>query len=102
MRPRSSSSAWSGMSISKERMSVDAWAVVVMALLHRRRGEEVDEQFVDACGLVVMHPVRRVRQALHAVEVGHVVAVRLREIRAEVGVALAPDDQRRRRDRAKL
>ena len=35
-----------------------------------------------------MHPVRRVRQALDAVEVGHVVAVRLGEVRAEVGIAL--------------
>jgi hypothetical protein len=38
--------------------------------------------------LVVMHPVRRVGQALNAVEVGYVVAVGLREVEAEVGIAL--------------
>jgi hypothetical protein len=38
------------------------------------RGEEVDEQLIDAFSLVVMNPMRRVRQALDAVEVGHVVA----------------------------
>src|SRR3954451_10473576 len=52
--------------------------------------------------LVLMHPVRRVRQALHAVEVRYVVAVWLGQFGAEVGIALAPDDQCRRRDRAKL
>ena len=67
-----------------------------------RRGEEVDKQLVDAFSLVVMHPMRRVGQALHAVEVGHVVAVGLGEFGAEVGIALPPDDQCRRRDRAKL
>src|SRR5919201_1921347 len=67
-----------------------------------RRGEEVDKQFVDAFGLVVMHPVRRVGQALHAVEVGHIVALGLGEVGAEVGIALPPDHQCRRRDRAKL
>src|SRR6478672_13672312 len=65
-------------------------------------GEEVDKQLVDAFRLVVMHPVRGVGQALHAVEVGYVVAVGLGEFGAEVGIALPPDDQRRRRDRAKL
>jgi hypothetical protein len=49
-----------------------------------------------------MHPVRRVGQALDAVEVGHVVAVGLGELGAEVGIALPPDDQSRRRDRKKL
>src|SRR5439155_22964125 len=61
-----------------------------------RGGEEVDKQLVDAFGLVVMHPVRRVGQALHAVEVGYVVAVGLGEVGAEVGIALPPDHQRRR------
>jgi mannitol 2-dehydrogenase len=42
-----------------------------------RGGEEVDQQLVDAFRLVVMHPVRRVGQALHAVEVGYVVVVGL-------------------------
>ena len=40
-------------------------------------GEKVDEQLVDAFVLVVMDPVRGVGQALDAVEVGHVVVVRL-------------------------
>ena len=65
-------------------------------------GEEVDEQLVDALSFVVMHPMRSVGQALHAVEVGHVIAVGLGEVGAEVGIALPPDDQRRRRNRAKL
>src|ERR671930_399483 len=67
-----------------------------------RGGEEVDKQLVDAFGPVVMHPVRGFGQALDAVEVGYVVTVGLGKVGAEVGVALAPDDQRRRRDRAKL
>src|SRR5205823_9643667 len=67
-----------------------------------RGGEEVDKQLVDAFSLVVMHPVRRVGQALHAVEVGYVVAVGLGQFGAEVGIALPPDDQCRGRDRAKL
>ena len=68
----------------------------------RRGGEEVDEQLVDAFSLVVMYPVRRVGQALHAVEVRHVVAAGLGEVRAEVGIAFPPDDQRRRRERVEL
>ena len=43
----------------------------------RPSGEEVDEQLIDALGLVMVHPVRRVGQAFHAVEVGHVFAVGL-------------------------
>ena len=53
-----------------------------------RGGEEVDEQVVDLFSLVVMDPVRRVGQALHTVEVWHVVAVGLGEVGAEVGIAL--------------
>ena len=60
-------------------------------------GEEVDEQLVDALGLVVMHPVGRVGQALDT-EVGHVLVVRLGQLGAEVAVALPPDDQGARRD----
>ena len=63
------------------------------------RGEEVDEQLVDALGLVVVDPVRRVGQALDAVEVRHVLRVRFRQIRTEVAVLLAPDDEGRGRDR---
>jgi hypothetical protein len=40
-------------------------------------GEEVDEQLGDALSLVVMDPVRRVGQALDAVQVGYVVVVGL-------------------------
>src|SRR6266404_298785 len=58
-----------------------------------RGGEEVDEQLVDAFSLVVMHPVRRVGWALHAVEVGYVVTVGLGECGAEVGIAVPPNDQ---------
>ena len=65
-------------------------------------GEEVDEQLVNAFGLVVMDPMRRVGKSLDPVEVGYVIAVRLGEIGAEVGVALPPDHQRRRRDRTQL
>ena len=43
------------------------------------RSEEVDEQLVDALGLVVVDPVRRVGQALDAVEVGDVLVVGLGE-----------------------
>jgi hypothetical protein len=56
-------------------------------------GEEVDEQLVDTFSLVVMHPMRRLGQALDAVEVGHVSAVGLGELWAEVAIALPPDDQ---------
>src|ERR1700710_2524467 len=60
--------------------------------------EEIDEQLVDALGLVVVDPVRGVGQALDAVEVGHVVVVRLGERGTEVAVAFAPDDEGGRRD----
>ena len=45
---------------------------------------------VHALSLVVMHPVRGVRQALDAVEVGHVVVLGLGELGAEVAVAFPP------------
>jgi hypothetical protein len=45
-------------------------------------GEEVDKQLIDALSFVVMHPMRRVSQALDPVEVGHVSAVRLGEVGA--------------------
>jgi hypothetical protein len=41
----------------------------------------------------VVDPVRRVGQALDAVEAGHIVAVRLAHSGAEVAIALAPDEQ---------
>ena len=65
-------------------------------LLCRGRGKEVDEELVDAFGPVVMHPMGSIVQALDALEVGHVVVVGLGEVGAEVGIALSPDDQRRR------
>src|SRR5262245_14913339 len=52
--------------------------------------------------LVVMDPMRSLGQALDAVEAGHVVALGLGELGAEVPIALSPDDQRGRRDRANL
>src|SRR4051794_19767102 len=46
--------------------------------------------------------MRRVGQAPDAVEIGDVLVVGLGEIRPEVAILLAPDDQGRRRDRLKL
>ena len=66
-----------------------------------RGSEKLGEQLVDALVLVVMDPVRGVGQALDAVEVGHVVVVGFGEFGVEVVIALAPDDQGGRRDRAK-
>jgi hypothetical protein len=63
-------------------------------------GEEVGEQLGDALVLVVVDPVRGAGQALDPVEVGHVVAVGLGQILAEVAVALPPDDEGRRADGA--
>ena len=63
-----------------------------------RGGEELDQQLVDALGLVVVDPVRGVGQALDAVEVGHVIAVGLGQVRAEVAIPLPPNDERGRRD----
>ena len=65
------------------------------------RGEEVDEQLVDALSLVVVDPVRCAGQALDAVEVRDVLGMGLGELAAEVAVALPPDDQGGRGDRAK-
>jgi len=65
-------------------------------------GEEVDEQLVDAFGLVVMHPMRRLGQAFDTVQVGHVVVVGFGEFWAEVAITLPPDDQGGRREWAKL
>src|SRR5437764_3722701 len=64
-----------------------------------RGSEIVDQQLRDARRLVVMHPMRRVGQALDAIQVGYVVAVGLGQVFAEEPVALPPDDQRRRLDR---
>ena len=44
----------------------------------------------NALGLVVVHPVRGVGQALDAVQVGYVVVVGFGEFGAEVVIALAP------------
>src|SRR3954447_15576677 len=81
MRRLSSASSSSGVSTWKGRMSVPVWAVVLITTSMVgtcgsgwpplcRGGEEVDKQLVDAFRLVVMHPVRRVGQALHAVGLG--------------------------------
>src|SRR5690349_14305327 len=51
-------------------------------------GEEVDEQRVDALGLVVVDPVRGVGQPLDALEVGHVLVVGFGQVFAEVAIAL--------------
>jgi hypothetical protein len=56
-------------------MQADPDGVPGLAILPRQlpvlggqgRGEKVDEQLVDAFGLVVMHPVRGVGQALDTV-----------------------------------
>ena len=69
-----------------------------MRLRHRRPfslsltgGEEVDEQIVHALGLIVVDPVARVGQALDAVEVGHVLLVRLASLtRLPSGVVHRP------------
>ena len=47
-----------------------------------------------------MDPVRRVGEALDAVEVGYVIVFGLGEFGAEVAIALAPNDECGRRDRA--
>lgn len=46
-------------------------------LFRQGGGEETGEQLGDALGLVVMHPVGGVGQALDAVQVGYVVVVGL-------------------------
>ena len=115
MRRLSSASFSSGMSTWKERMSVAGWTVVLMATsavgrcvfrmtssLYTVGAKNSISSSLTRSRLVVMHPVRRVGQALHAVEVGHVVAAGLGEVGAEVGILLPPDHQCGRRDRAKL
>src|SRR5690242_12352938 len=52
--------------------------------------EELSEQFGDAVWLVVMDPMRRVRQAHHSVEVGNIGAVGFGQVAAQVAVALPP------------
>src|SRR6516225_9073719 len=64
-------------------------------------GEKVSKQLCDLLSLVVMDPMRGVGQALDAIEVGYVVVVGFGEFLAEVLIALSPDDQGGRRDRAK-
>jgi hypothetical protein len=61
-----------------------------LVVLGRAGGtEKVDEQLRDALRLVVMDPVRRVGEALDAVEVGYVIVFGLGEFGAEVAIALA-------------
>ena len=62
--------------------------------------EELDQQSPDPLGLVVLHPVRGVGQALDALQVGDVGGVGLGQLGADVAVALAPDDQGRGLDLA--
>ncbi len=64
-------------------------------------GKEIDEQLVNALMLVVMHPMRRVGQALDAVEVGYVIVLGLGELGPEVVIALPPDNEGGRLYRAK-
>src|SRR3954452_14350360 len=84
------------------RTSRHATACASRRRCRARGSEEVDEQLVDVLGLVVLDPMRRVGQALDAVEVGDVLVVRLGQIRAEVAILLAPDHQGGRRDRLEL
>src|SRR5262249_51224987 len=65
-------------------------------------GEEVDEKLIDAFSRIVMDPMRCVGNAFDAVELGHVFGIGLGELRAEVLILVAPDDQGRRRDRSQL
>src|SRR3954449_9498685 len=99
MRRRRSMSSDSSKPTSNARMVGVACVADICSPSGR---EEVDEQPVDALGLVVVDPVRGVGQALDAVEVGDVLVVGLGEIRAEVAILLAPDDQGGRRDWLKL
>ena len=64
-------------------------------------GKEIDEQLVHALVLVVMPPMRRVGQALDAVEVGYVTVLGLGEFGPEVVIALPPDNEGGRLYRAK-
>src|SRR3954451_17959264 len=99
MRRRRSMSSESSKPTSNARMV----GVTCVADIRSPSGrEEVDEQLIDALGCVVVDPVRGVGQALDAVDVGDVLGLGLGEIRAEVAVLLAPDDEARRRDRLKL
>ena len=106
MRRRSSVSSDSSKPISNWRSALrhvrwlllrTSWSSCQVVDVARAGAKKSIEQLVDALGLVVMDPVRGVGQALDAVEVGHVVVVGLGQRRAEVAVALAPDDQRGRR-----
>src|SRR5215467_12075781 len=55
--------------------------------------EKVCEQLRDALRLVVVHPMRRVGQALDMVQVWNVIAIGLGQLGAEVAVVLPPDDE---------
>ena len=66
------------------------------------RGRRSRRGVVDALRLVVVDPVRRIGQALDAVEVGDILIVGLGQTWAEIAILLAPDDQRGRRDGVKL
>src|SRR6185369_7709306 len=76
-----------------------AWSTPASLLGGQGRGEEVDEQLGNALGLVVVHPVRGIGQALDTVQVGDVVVLGLGEFGAEVAIAFSPDDQGGRLDR---
>jgi hypothetical protein len=79
-RPRMSATlvkASSSAAISTSARAPGARRSPWSVLARLGRGEKVGEQLGDALSLVMMDPVRGVGQALDAVEVGHVVVLRL-------------------------
>ena len=61
-----------------------------MAHLDWAGAKKLGEQLVDSLRLVVMHPVRGVRQPLDTLEVRDVVVLGLGQLLAEVAIALRP------------
>src|SRR6478736_10057388 len=56
-----------------------------------RAGEEVGAQLSDVDGLVVVHPMGRLRQSLDALQIWHVVVFRLGELLPQILVAFPPN-----------
>src|SRR3954451_22608225 len=100
MRRRRSASSDSSKPTSNARMVLPTWVAVICSSfvgdaavngVSSSGREEFDEHLVDALGLVVVDPMRRVGQALDAVEVRDVLGLGVGGVRPWGALLLRAD-----------